>query len=211
MQKRWKPPSASEPTRRRINMKAKIITGEDITKQLENKTKTKSKRKRQVSSESDSDDEEDCQQIMELDVTSETEANDVESPVEGHDIDSNNNPEEKLTMPVLDDNSVGKFYAVFYSTPIKSYYWGKITKTFEYDEDEQVSSVEVDFLRRKNISSDPEKLTWGEPVLKDVQIVSSEFVFFGPANADIIKGGHFKFPDKKASSAFRKYSISHTD
>ena len=63
----------------------------------------------------------------------------------------------------------------------------------------------MDFLRRKDISLDPEKLTWKRPVSADIRIVSSEFIFFGPANADVIKGGYFKFPDKLALSALRNF------
>ena len=32
--------------------------------------------------------------------------------------------------PVITDDSVGKYYAVYYTEPRTVYYWGKITKTF---------------------------------------------------------------------------------
>ena len=206
IQTRGKPLSSPAPTRRRINMKAKIITGEEIDKQLEKKSKSKCVRKRKVSFESDSED--DPELMVDLDDTDDMDDN-VETLVDEREVDEHDHKEESFCMPVLDDNAVGKFYAVFYSTPIKSYYWGKVTKTFENDENESVLSVEIDFLRRKNISSDPEKLTWLEPVQKDVQIVSSDFVFFGPAKADVLKVGHLKFPDKDASNAFMKFSLIH--
>ena len=57
IQTRGKPLSSPAPTRRRINMKAKIITGEEIDKQLEKKSKSKCVRKRKESFDSDSEDD----------------------------------------------------------------------------------------------------------------------------------------------------------
>ena len=133
--------------------------------QLQNKTKSKLKRKRKMSSDSDSEEIDDPETVMKLDDTDDSDAMENDEPygqedndepsVQDNMLDEDVSKQEVFPMPQLDDSSVGKFFAVFYSTPTKSYYWGKITKTFEYDENENVSSVEEDFLRRKFISSDP--------------------------------------------------------
>ena len=78
--------------------------------------------------------------MIELYGTNDTDTiSDVESLVEEQ------NYKTQVTTIIKIENSVcqsqmmillRKFYAVFYSTRIKSYYRGEITKTFEYDENE---------------------------------------------------------------------------
>ena len=56
----------------------------------------------------------------------------------------------------MDD--INKYVSVFYSEPKPYYCWGKITKVFSNDEDTAIDQVEVDFLRRKIISSCPSQI-----------------------------------------------------
>ena len=66
-------------------------------------------------------------------------------------------------MPKLSGDSVNKYYAVFYTDPKLKYYWGKVTKTFTNDDDEDdIDKVEVDFLHQKAVSRNPRDWTWRE-------------------------------------------------
>ena len=41
------------------------------------------------------------------------------------------------------------------------YFWGKVTKVFSYDEESDIAQIEVEFLQKKTVTSDPTRLTWG--------------------------------------------------
>ena len=62
--------------------------------------------------------------------------------------------EAKLEMPKLTRESEGKYFAVYYTEPRVTYYWGKVLRTFSIEEGE-VSEVELNFLKKKTIGSDP--------------------------------------------------------
>lgn len=67
------------------------------------------------------------------------------------------------------------------------YYWGKVTKLFSNDEDTEVTQVEVDFLQKKAISSNPAAWTWAEKTVEEVLIIDSKFILFGPVLPEIRK------------------------
>ena len=65
--------------------------------------------------------------------------------------------EKNLELPIINEDSIGKYYATYYTDP-KVDYWGKIIKTFEDDEDSTTSNkVEIDFLHKKHLASDLER------------------------------------------------------
>ena len=67
-------------------------------------------------------------------------------------------PDDPLLKPSItkdsEDSDASKgYYAVVYTDKLR-YYWGKINKTFRNDVGKVVERAEVEFLRRKNVSSD---------------------------------------------------------
>ena len=72
----------------------------------------------------------------------------------------------------IDIDSIGQYVAVLYTEPRPQYYWGIVTKTFSDDEETNVMKIEVDFLQKKTLSSDPSLWTWTEKTKKDIDIVS---------------------------------------
>ncbi|KAK4305728.1 hypothetical protein Pmani_022387 [Petrolisthes manimaculis] len=63
-------------------------------------------------------------------------------------------PDAKSPKPKLSEESIGKYFAVYYTEPL-TYYWGKVTKVLYEDEDGEVTRVEVDFLKKETIASNP--------------------------------------------------------
>ena len=72
---------------------------------------------------------------------------------------------------------------------------GKIIKTFENDVDSDVIEAEMDFLSKKDIGSDPQNWTWVHKPNKDIEIVKTKYILYGPVTPEIRKG-KFTFPDK---------------
>ena len=103
----------------------------------------------------------------------------------------------------IDDADVHKYVAVYYSDPKPQYYWGKLTKVFSTDEDTDVTEVEVDFLQKKTISSDPSAWTWVEKKVKEVLVIDVKFIVFGPVVPEI-KKNVFTFPDVQATASLQK-------
>ena len=64
-------------------------------------------------------------------------------------------PVDKTSKGLVNDNDIGKYVAIYYSDPRPCYYWGKITKVFSDDDETDINAVEVDFLKKKTITSDP--------------------------------------------------------
>ena len=106
------------------------------------------------------------------------------------------NTGEELKNPTITEESIGKYYATLYTSPKTTYYWGKVLKTFENDVDSEVESVEMDFLSKKDLGSNPESWTWNQKGRPDIEIVEAKYIFYGPALPDINKG-KFSFPDKQ--------------
>ena len=105
---------------------------------------------------------------------------------------------------MIDEDAINKYVAIVYTEPRLKYYWGKILKTFEDDEDEQANKIEVEFLKQKSLSSDPKLWTWHSPMKKEVEILDVKFVLFGPCTPDI-RAGKFYFPDCEASACLVRY------
>ena len=110
---------------------------------------------------------------------------------------------QKINMPNLDKDSIGKFYAVYYTEPKPRYYWGKIVHVFSHEEDGEINKVTVDFLRQKTISSNHQDWSWDEPRAKDVDTVETKFVFHSP-ELPIITKSKFLFNENNAMTAFNK-------
>ena len=87
---------------------------------------------------------------------------------------------------------------MFYTEPQLSYYWGKVIKTFAQDEDADIDSLPINFLKQKNIGSDPSQWTWQDKKAKEVTIVEARYILYGPVIPDI-KNNVFIFPDSAAS------------
>ena len=101
-----------------------------------------------------------------------------------------------ITSPLcsIDALDIGKYVAVFYTDPKPHYYWGKLTKVFATDKDTDVTEVEVDFLQKKTLSSDPSAWTWKDKKVKEVLIVNTKFIVYGPVVPDS-KKDVLIFPD----------------
>ena len=115
---------------------------------------------------------------------------------------------KKTTEGLVTDDDVGKYVAVYYSCQKPSYYWGKITKVFSDDDDTDVTAVEVDFLQKKTLTSDPKLLTWCEKIRKEVLVVETKYIIWGPVFADIISKGLLRFPDVEATARLQKDQLT---
>ena len=74
-----------------------------------------------------------------------------------------------------------------------------------YDEDNtDVNEVEIEFLRKKNLSCNLEKWSWEEPPKSkvDIKIIKSTFIIYGPTAQNCEKGV-FYFPDKIVSELMK--------
>ena len=103
----------------------------------------------------------------------------------------------------IKDEDVGKYVAVYYTDPKAYYCWGQIRKVFSNDVESAVEKIEVDFLRKKPISSCPSEVNWTEKKPKETLIVDTEFILLGPV-VPKITGSTMKFPDTNAVSALKK-------
>jgi hypothetical protein len=101
----------------------------------------------------------------------------------------------------VDDANIGDNYAVAYSPPKVTYYWGKVQKVFSNDGDEPVNKVEIKFLLQKQLSADTSRIRWNFPPVSDVEIVEAKFIGYGPCKPDILMGGNFRFDDEAAKAA----------
>ncbi|MPC89387.1 hypothetical protein E2C01_084331 [Portunus trituberculatus] len=81
----------------------------------------------------------------------------------------------------IDDESISKYFAVVYTEPKKQHYWGKLTTVFTEDDKLVVNKIEMVFLRRKTLSSIPEKITWDWSPVEDRHIVDIDYIFRVPA------------------------------
>ena len=105
---------------------------------------------------------------------------------------------------VINEHALNQYVAILYTEPKLKYYWGKILKTFEDEEDAEVNKIEVEFLKQKSLSSNPKLWTWHSPMTKEVEILDVKYVIFGPCIPEI-KAGKLYFPDCEASSYLSHY------
>ena len=110
----------------------------------------------------------------------------------------------KNGRPTIEDADTYKYVAVYFSHPKPHYFWGKVIKVFSSDEETDVTQVEVDFLQKKKISSDPSAWTWDEKTLKEVLIIDTKFIVFGPL-LPVIRKNIFHFPDVEAMASLREF------
>ena len=76
---------------------------------------------------------------------------------------------------------------------------------FSHDEESDIAQIEVEFLQKKTVTSDPTRWTWGEPRnRKDVEIVNTKFVLLGPVLPNIGKN-YLCFPDVVAAALHHQY------
>ena len=65
------------------------------------------------------------------------------------------------------------------------------------------NKVEIEFLRKKDIGSDPNDWTWTTKAIKDIYIVSTLFVLYGPCQPTVVKKINIS---RCYSKCFPKYS-----
>ena len=82
-------------------------------------------------------------------------------------------------LPVIEEEHIGKFYAVFWPKP-KAYYWGKLMKVFSHDVEDDANEVEINFLKKVVNSSDPSLIKWDWPSVEDKGVVDAKLLFAGP-------------------------------
>ena len=85
------------------------------------------------------------------------------------------------------------------------YFWGKIIRTFADDDDTPVTKAEIDYLQKKNISSNPNEWTWIQRAQdkKDIDIVDTQYIFYGPEEPEV-KKCLLRFPDEIAFARLKK-------
>ena len=98
-----------------------------------------------------------------------------------------------------------KYVAVYYSDPKPQYFWGKIKKTFSSDPDSPNTSVEIDFLRKSTIIAYPSDWKWTEKpeFKKEISVIETKFILYGPVLPTDIKAGALTFPDRQAMEALQ--------
>ena len=108
-------------------------------------------------------------------------------------------------ITIKDD--IDKYVAVYYSDPKPEYFWGKIKKTFSSDPDSPNTSVEIDFLRKSTLSANPSDWKWSEKpdFKKEIEVIETRFLLYGPVLPDNIKAGALTFPDLQAMEALQKF------
>ena len=168
--------------RQHINTNASVIKPADYLKQIKDLSaqgaKKSIKRKKIVREVQTETDEESYTNIVYDDSEDASLNNSVDSSLDAHNIDTLckssdiNLMEEKVesALPKLNEASIGKYYAVYYTIPALTYYWGKVLDTFENDPDADVNEAGFDFVKRKKISSDPSQITWTQPIEKNRDI-----------------------------------------
>lgn len=110
---------------------------------------------------------------------------------------------DPLYEPRITDESIGKLYAVYYTNPTLVYYWGRVLKTFSYDEGGDAESVELKFYHKKTLSSEAKQQTWILPAREDVSQVPAKCIFFGPVEEPSCRKGIYIFQnDVRAIAAF---------
>ena len=201
----------TQAARRKINMHSQIITQEECqekTTQLGTQKKGKcykvqGKKRKEPEPLSDSTTEDEME-VMESDSADDVSFtfNEDESELEREE-EIQAKKATPADTPIITDDAVGKYYAVYYTEPRVIYYWGKIVKTFADDDDSPVNKVEIDCLQKKNISSDPKEWTWTERnTKKDIDVVDKEYIFYGPVVPMIMKN-IFRFPDEMAFACLK--------
>ncbi len=192
-------------------MKGQVITNEECLKEIKGKeekkmqtakqkkkTKQHPKKKKVEVSDTDSTTVS-TEEIDDGNTSSDISLSDLLAPVTPEATDEVNEQQENADtnhdmMPKLSDDSVNKYYAVFYTDPKLKYYWGKVTKTFTNDDDDDdIEKVEVDFLQQKAFGSNPHDWTWCERPVKDIEVLESQYIFYGPVLPEIKKRS-FHFP-----------------
>ena len=148
------PPQKQEAaTRRRCDMKSKVVTGDVYLQAIKaahdrvNKRKIPTKKRGKAkklqklpissSSSSSEEEEEDEEEFISPEISAQTATSTV-SQIQSLII------EITAVIKSLDDDKVNSFYAVYYGN---TYYWGKQLKCFSFDPDSDVEQVEMSFLR----------------------------------------------------------------
>ena len=126
----------------------------------------------------------------------------VEVPVPSAQTEITTPEETRYELPKITCNSEENYFAVYYTEPRVTYYWGRVMRTFSKEEGE-VSEVELNFLKEKTIGSNPKDWSWVERKTSDVSVVPVQYVFFGPVHPEITKST-FYFPDITVSGYLNK-------
>ena len=72
------------------------------------------------------------------------------------------------------------------------YYWGKLTKVFSNDVDDETEQVEIIFLKKVENSIDPSGIKWDWPMKEEKGIVDARLYYAGPCLPDVTDTSHFK-------------------
>ena len=91
-------------------------------------------------------------------------------------------------LPVIEEEHIGKFYAVFWPKP-KTYYWGKLIKVFSHDVEDDANEVEI---KKAVNSSDPSLIKWDWPSVEDKGVVDAKLLFPGPMIPKVSDASHTK-------------------
>ena len=165
--------STTERKRRRINTHSVVITHDEAMLKLrqqeeekENKGKGVEKRKAEREekkqkkiAEKENQKRKKAKKDIEDETTSESDteipyASDTDSDIGLNDIlysdkESDNEPDpDPESLLEISDSDIGKFFAVLYTEPQRTYYWGKLLKTFSHDENTPNATFEFDFLKK---------------------------------------------------------------
>ncbi len=69
---------------------------------------------------------------------------------------------------------------MYYTEPRLIHYWLQVTKVLSQDEDNKATRVAVGFLKKMKITDNPKEWSWLDTAVKDLKIVSTHYVSYGP-------------------------------
>ena len=88
-------------------------------------------------------------------------------------------------MESLDDDKVGMFYCIYFD---EGRYWRRLDKVFS-DDPESPTQVEINFLEYKSEGY------WDFPKTKEILLLESKFVFYGPLKPNVPTKQGYRIPD----------------
>ena len=86
----------------------------------------------------------------------------------------------------VEEEDIGMFYAIKWLEP-RGYHWGRLDLVFSDDVDTDVNTAKFVFLKRKRLSSNPNKIRYELPLEPEEAIVNIDRILFGPTLPEVDK------------------------
>ena len=97
---------------------------------------------------------------------------------------TNKKEQSKFSAADLDDQNIGKFFAIYWSKP-RVYHWEKLTKVFSSNGDNEKDKVQIMYLKKVGNSTDPSHIKWDLPIKEDKGIVDTRLCSAGQCLLDV--------------------------